>query len=65
MLSYFQGIGTGWSPAVLNNEMEHDFIMQAQRGFSDARSYWIGGSTNAGPFEYFDYMAYIVGNSGD
>ena len=45
MLSYFQGMGTGWSPAVLNDRMELDFIRQGQRGFSDTKSYWIGGST--------------------
>ena len=63
MLYYFQG--TGGSPAVLNDQMELDFIRQAQRGLSDAKSYWIGGSTNAEPYEYFDYSAYLAGDSGD
>ena len=58
-------MGNGWGPAVLDDQMEHDFIMQGQRGFSDARSYWIGGSTDAEPLEYFDYSSYIAGNSGN
>ena len=65
MLSYFQGMGTGWSPAVLNDRMELDFIRQGQRGFSDTKSYWIGGSTYARPFFNLDYSAYFVGDSGD
>ena len=65
MLSYFQGMGDGWSAAVLDDQKEYDFIMQAQRSFTDAKSYWIGGSTNAEPYEYFDYNLYIVGDSGD
>ena len=40
--------------------MELDFIIQGQRGFSDIKSYWIGGSTNAEPFQYFDYNSYIL-----
>ena len=65
MLSYFQAIGTGWSPAVLNDRMELDFIRQGQRDFSDTKSYWIGGSTYARPFFYLDYSAYFVGDLGD
>ena len=58
-------MGNGWGAAVLDDQMELNFIRQGQRGFSDVKSYWIGESTNAEPFQYFDYNSYIAGNSGD
>ena len=58
-------MGDGWGAALLNDQMEFEFIRQGQTGFSDAKSYWIGGSTNAVPFEYFDFNSYIMGDSGD
>ena len=52
-------MGSGWIPAVINNRMEMNFIKQGQRGFSDSRSYWIGGKTNTNPGDFFEYSAYI------
>ena len=37
------GLG-GYLPAVLDNNVERDFIREAQKGWSDLRSYFIGDS---------------------
>ena len=58
-------MGNGWGPTVLNDQMKLDFIRQGQRGFTDAKSYWVAGSTNSEPYEYFDFDSYIIGDSGD
>ena len=58
-------MGSGWGAAHLNNEKEFEFIRQGQRGFSDAKSYWIGGSTDAAPYEYFGFNLYTFGDAGD
>ena len=56
----------GFEPAVLNNQAEHNFIRQAQKGFSNDRTYWISGSTNAGINTIFDFQnSYLPGNSGE
>ena len=39
------GIGPGWMSARINSEAELDFIRESQKGLSDTRSYWIGGSS--------------------
>ena len=44
---YFQDLGEGWAPAVLNSLEELDFIIGGERDFPIIQSYWIGGSTNA------------------
>ena len=38
-------IGPGWIPAKINSEAELDFIRESQKGLSDVRSYWVGGSS--------------------
>ena len=58
-------MGNGWSPAVLDNTMELEFIKQAQKGFDDTRSYWISGTTNVAAREVFDLNSLINGDTGD
>ena len=61
-------MGSGWSPAVLDDQTEVDFIRGAQRDFGDnTRSYFIAGSTNAEHnTEFgFDSGSYLPGNLGD
>ena len=57
-------MGDGWSPAVINDRMEFNFIREAQRGLTDNRSYWIGGSTNAEDFDTFGLTPYMDGDLG-
>ena len=45
----FPELGDGWAPTVLNDQREVDFIKAAQKGLSDSRSYWIGGSISSEP----------------
>ena len=45
--------------------MELEFIQQAQKGFNDSRSYWIGGSTNAAPGIVLDFNSYMNGDEGN
>ena len=40
---YFLVLGKGWAPAVMGNNHERSFLIAAQRGTNDTRSYWIGG----------------------
>ena len=66
VLFNFQDIGTDWSPAILDNQIEADFIRQVQRGFGDnTRSYFLGGTTNAGINTIFDLNSYFTNNSGN
>ena len=68
-LVYFQMfleyIEEGWGPAVLNDQTELDFIREAQRGLSHDKSYWIGGSTNSGPWSFIDLREYRTNDSGN
>ena len=41
--SYFLELGAGWTPAVLNDSEEFDFINQHERRVADRSYYWIGG----------------------
>ena len=53
---YFSELGGGWAPAVLNTEIEHDFIRASQKGLSDAGDYFIAGSAypkHTGSFNYY------------
>ena len=51
----------------MNGSREFLYIRIAQRGFSDAKSYWIGGSTNVEPYEIIINLAslYLLDDSGD
>ena len=50
--------GGGWEPAVLDNEVELDFIKEAQKGLSHFRSYWIGGSTTVDTGNQIEFSEY-------
>ena len=41
------GFGSGWAPAILNDQAEVDFIKEGQKEFCHDRSYWVGGSSIA------------------
>ena len=52
-------IGSGWIPALLNNEAEHAFVVKSQRVLSNNLSYWIGGSAiTTGDIDFFHYFLY-------
>ena len=57
-------LGEGWTPAVLNSELELNFIRQAQKLLNCGRfcntDYWIGGisKANRGWITYIDYSEY-------
>ena len=57
-------LGDGWGPAVLETEEELNFVRQADRNISNARSYWIGGSTNICCLREISYSHYIPDDSG-
>ena len=63
IILYFLELGTGWEPAVLNTEEEHEFIREGQKSFASSVPYWIGGSTNQ-PNDTFNYSEYITNSSG-
>ena len=44
-IMYTLELGDGWAPGILETEQEYDFVEVVQRGLTDSRSYWIGGST--------------------
>ena len=52
---WLQGLGGGWIPVRLTDQEELNFIRVAQRGLSDDRSYWIGGSTASARRTIIDY----------
>ena len=52
---YFAELGDGWAPAVLETEIERDFIRQSQKGLGDAKDYFIGGSAYPEDTGTFDY----------
>ena len=54
----------GWGPAVLDDQMELDFLRQGQKGWTNTYSYWVAGSTNAKPLLFIDFDSYIKGDSG-
>ena len=62
---YILELGGGWSPTILETEREMMFIREAQKGFSDARSYWIGGFTDFYPSSIIEYHSdYFISRSG-
>ena len=48
-----------WKPAVLETELEHNFVKQAQRGMSDVGNYWLGGRTSVRVPDFIEYSQYI------
>ena len=52
-------MGPGWNATVfIRNNLEDDFIRDAQRDFGDLRNYFIGGKTSRTPGEVFGYHSY-------
>ena len=49
----------------MNDVIEVDLIRLAQRDFSNPRSYFIGGSTNAEHNADIKFDAYLTDNSGN
>ena len=59
------GLGYGWGPAILETEREISFVVQAQKGFNNIRSYWIGGFTDIDPGNIIQhYSDYFTSRSG-
>ena len=54
-----------WYPAIMDTQEELDFVRSAQKGFLNYTSYWIGGSTNSGPFTNIYLSDYRTTNSGN
>ena len=52
-------LGIHWKPAVLETELELNFVKQAQRGMSDVGNYWIGGRTSVRDPDFIEYSQYI------
>ena len=44
-LIFLLEVGDGWSPALIKDEVQLDFITAAMKYVSGSWSYWIGGST--------------------
>ena len=63
-------LGEGWTPAVLNNELELNFIRQSQKlincGIFCNKDYWIGGTSkaNRGWITYINYSEYRTADTG-
>ena len=64
-------LGEGWTPAVLNNELELNFIRQSQKlincGIFCNKDYWIGGTSkaNRGWITYINYSEYRTADTGN
>ena len=54
----FSKMGEGWKAAVLETPDEYNFLIEAQKSFSNGFPYWINGSTNStnSTIEYTDYI---------
>ena len=50
-------MGPGWSAAILSSEQSR-YVALAQKGFSDGRTYYTGGSTYINPGHHFSYGFY-------
>ena len=57
VLFHISECGDGWGPAVLETEVEHDFIRLSQKGLTNEDDYFIGGSTYPGKIGPFNYPA--------
>ena len=62
--NYILDIGPLWAPAILNSQEEWNFLKRKQKGFTDPRSYWIGGSTDFYRGKILDPSTYKTDNSG-
>ena len=49
----------------METETEYDFISLTDAGITQARSYWIGGSTNNSTFLEVEYSDYIPDDTGN
>ena len=58
-------LGHGWSVAILETERELLFIREAQKTFSDVRSFWVGGFTDLDPDSTVPYSDYYPLGSGN
>ena len=59
-IKYFSDLGDGWGPAVLETEVEHDFIRQSERGLTNAQNYFIAGSAFPNTSGSFDYSTQLT-----
>ena len=58
---HISGLGSGWEPALLDTEIEHDFIKESQKSFSNVQNYFIGGSADRAVNVTFVYREYSPG----
>ena len=50
--------------AILNDEAEHDFVVESQRVLSNDKSYWIGGSAQTtGDIDFLHDATNTTGNT--
>ena len=57
----FSEIGSGRIPAILNDEPEHDFVVESQIVLSNNKNYWIGGSAKTtGDIDFLHYFPYRI-----
>ena len=59
-------LGEGWAPAVLDTQVEHDFIKATQQGLflQNFLSFWIGGSTSQPENTSIPFSEYTANDSG-
>ena len=56
-------LGPGWIPAVLNSELEYNYIEEEQRALMNRQDYFISGSTRTiGTIDFENYLPYQIGN---
>ena len=61
----FSDIGDGWGAVVLDTLEEFRFVRTGVRSFMDTVPFWIGGSVNSEPDQFFSYSSdYIANYSG-
>ena len=59
----FSELGPGWIPAVLNSELEYNYIEEEQRALMNRQDYFISGATRTtGTIEFENYLPYQIGN---
>ena len=65
VINDFSEIASGWGPAVINDQQEHDFLAEGQKTFRNSTPYWVAGSTNVQSGSLLDnYSQYITADSG-
>ena len=64
MLSILE-LGEGWAPAVLDTQVEHDFIKTTHLAnlLQNIKSFWIGGSTSQPENTTISYSEYNVNDT--